>query len=133
MSAKLAPSARNTDGSTSALGDPQSALVLSAPIGHTAYQIHPGLPQAHQRIEVGGYVADGRAWFELHLVKDGAILASASGATRLNTWWTIDTGEHRFWVEGKPSAEDELVRSTAALVVVEPFELQPVAGQNLGQ
>jgi penicillin-binding protein 1C len=103
---------------------PSGALVLTAPTSNTAYQIHPGLPVANQRIEVTGYVRSGEPWAALRLVKDGIVLAEAAGATRLSTWWTLTPGEHRFWLEGQPSAESTVVTSTVALVVVDRFQRQ---------
>jgi len=106
-----------------------SALVLSAPTSNTAYQIHPGLPQANQRLEVAGYVADGQPWAVLRLMMDGQALAEASGANRLNSWWTLTIGEHHFWLEGKMTDKGELIRSPTALVVVDHFQSQTVADQ----
>jgi penicillin-binding protein 1C len=99
-----------------------NGLVLTAPTSNTAYQIHPGLPVENQRIEVAGYVGDGAPWAELRLVKDGSVLAEAVAATRLNTWWTLLPGEHRFWLEGRPSDDAPLITSPVALVLVEGFQ-----------
>ena len=101
-------------------------LVLSAPTANIAYQIHPGVPEERQRIEVAGYSADGQPWAALRLVKDGTVLAQAAQATRLNTWWVLEPGEHRFWLEGTPATGGETVRSDVALVVVENFAPQPL-------
>lgn len=113
-----------------------SPLVLSAPLPNTAYQIHPSLPEEHQRIEVTGYVRDGSPWAILRLVKDGVVLAEASNATRIQSWWRLTAGEHRFWIEGLPEAVEEgaaVAASSRAYVVVEPFSIQQLTVTNNGQ
>ncbi len=98
-----------------------NALILRAPTSHTAYQIHPGLPQTNQRIEVAGYVANGRPWAELELRKDGLVLARATDATRLQSWWTLEVGNHRFELVGRQTADSEPVHSPISFVVVEHY------------
>lgn len=105
-------------------GSEQPTLVLTAPTANTAYQLHPGLPAANQRLEVGGYVADGRVWAELRLVRDGTTLAQAANVSRLQTWWVLEPGQHRFWLEGKATADSEVSSSAPALVVVERYRQQ---------
>ncbi len=100
---------------------PTSKLILRSPTSHTAYQLHPGLPQTNQRIEIAGYVADGQPWAELALRKDGIVLASATDATRLQSWWTLEIGTHHFELVGRPTADSELIHSPVALVVVERY------------
>ncbi|MCC7018069.1 MAG: hypothetical protein IT564_12815, partial [Rhodospirillales bacterium] len=96
-------------------------LILSEPTSHTAYQIHPSVPQANQRIMVSGYTAAGATWATLRLVKDGIVLAETQHATRLQTWWVLEPGSHHFWLEGKPTADAAWITSSQALVVVETF------------
>lgn len=98
-----------------------SPLILSAPTSNIAYQLHPGLPRDHQQIEVAGFVADGLPWAELQLMQDGVALRSVSQASRLNVWWPLTVGEHRFWLQGRPYTGAAWVVSPAALVVVEEF------------
>jgi len=104
----------------SPVSNPQS-LVLTAPTSNTAFQIHPGVPDERQRIELAGYAADGRAWAELRLMKDGEPLAMEHDAVRLRDWWVLEPGQHQFWLEGRRSAEDDWERSEAALVMVTTF------------
>jgi penicillin-binding protein 1C len=103
------------------------SLILTSPISHMAYQLHPGAPRQRQRIEVAGYAADGRLWAELRLVKDGEVLAQEDNGTRLNAWWTLDVGEHRFWIEGVAQSGGDVVRSQPAFVLVEEY---PIRTQN---
>ena len=103
-------------------GDAGARLVLTDPTSNTAYQLHPGLPAASQRIRVGGYSADGRTWATLRLVKDGATVLRADDATRLNGWWTLSPGTHHFWLEGE-AADGSVTRSAPALVVVDAAQL----------
>ncbi len=106
---------------------PAQALVLSAPTSNTAYQLHPGLPLANQRIRIGGYVSTGGPWSALRLMKDNVVLAEASDARRLESWWVLEPGGHRFWLEGKATADAEWTRSESAFVLVEDFATQNVA------
>jgi hypothetical protein len=94
-------------------------LVLSTPASHIAYQIHPGVPLDHQRIEVSGYVADGTSWTSLRLMVDGQILAEAQNASRLRAWWQFTPGNHTFWLEGTRFANGELVQTEPAFVIVQ--------------
>ena len=99
-------------------------LILQEPTSQTAYQIHPGLPRANQRINALGYTADGESWAALRLVKDGVVLRETQHATRLQSWWVLEAGQHRFWLEGKPTPDADWVASAQALVVVENFTAQ---------
>lgn len=101
---------------------PASHLILRSPTSHTAYQIHPGLPQSHQRIEIAGYVANGQPWAELALQKDGVVLTRATNTNRLQSWWTLEIGTHQFELVGRPTADSDLIRSPAALVVVDDYQ-----------
>jgi len=96
-------------------------LILQEPTSHTAYQIHPGLPRANQRIAISGYTADGTPWAALRLIKDGTVLAETQHATRIQRWWVLEPGQHQFGLEGKPTADADWVRSDQAFVVVENF------------
>lgn len=93
-------------------------LVLTNPTSNTAYQLHPGVPAQNQRIRVGGYSADGRAWATLRLVKDGATVLQAADAVRLNGWWMLEAGTHRFWLEGEGD-DGTIARSAPSLVIVD--------------
>lgn len=99
----------------------QSALVLTEPTSHTAYAIHPGIPQASQRIAIGGYVADGEPWAELRLRTAEEVIATAQDALRVNGWWVLEPGQHEFWLEGKATPDSDWLRSEAAMVVVSNF------------
>ncbi len=111
-----------SDGSVASEAEP---LVLSSPVSNTAFQIHPGVPKERQRLKVAGYAADDREWTSLKLIKDGQVLAVGSDVLHVETWWLLEAGEHRFWLEGVASvsgeAEGDHYRSEAALIVVEEF------------
>ena len=101
--------------------NPEAQLVLTDPTSNTAYQLHPGLPAASQRIRVGGYSADGRTWATLRLVKDGATVLQADDAARLTGWWTLTPGAHSFWLEGEAD-DGSITRSAVALVMVDAMQ-----------
>jgi membrane peptidoglycan carboxypeptidase len=111
-------------GQTVALAEPsvgraRSALMLSAPVGASAYAIHPGVPGDRQRIPVGGFAADGRTWHALRLVVDGTPILTAADAVRVDGWWILTPGEHTFWLEGEPTVNSDTIRSAEARIVVE--------------
>jgi penicillin-binding protein 1C len=101
------------------IAKPSGPLILSAPASNTAYEIHPGVPIDHQRIEVSGYVADGTSWAELRLMVDGQVLADAQNAVRLRSWWEFTPGNHTFWLEGKRTNDSKTEKTTPALVVIQ--------------
>ncbi len=107
---------------------PLGGLQLDAPTSHTAYQIHPGMPASSQRIQVGGHTPDGGTWAVLRLVKDGVVLAEAVDAERLSAWWTLETGNHQFWIEGVQLDDSPISRSEQAFVQVTPYAA-PVADE----
>ena len=82
---------------------------------------------ANQRIRIGGYVSAGGAWAQLRLMKDDLVLAAGGDARRLESWWVLEPGAHRFWLEGKTTKHSEWTRSESAFVVVENFVAQNVA------
>jgi hypothetical protein len=97
-------------------------LVLTSPASFTSFQIHPGLPAANQRIQVAGYVSDGRPWHALRLVMDGHAIAEAGDAMRVDGWWAMAEGHHQFWLEGQRTPESAVERSAPAQITVDPFE-----------
>ena len=103
-----------------------SPLRLTSPAGHTAYQVHPGMPQSAQRLPVTGLAADGRQWAELRLVVDGEIIAATQSAARLDGWWLLSLGEHRFWLEGETVAGAPTTRSDEALIRVDEYRSDQV-------
>lgn len=96
-----------------------TGLVLAAPTSNTAYQIHPGVPRDHQRLEVSGYTAQGERWSSLRLVVDGELLAEAQDAARIRTWWELTPGTHTLWLEGEAWPGAPTRQSDNALVIVE--------------
>lgn len=98
-------------------------LILTSPVANTAFQIHPGLPQDRQRLNVAGYAANNVNWASLRLIKDGDVLAMGNESKHLATWWILEPGEHRFWLEGEMSSGEEHFRSESALVIVEEFPI----------
>ena len=97
------------------------SLILTAPTSNTSFQIHPGMPRTSQRIEIAGYSADGQPWVELRLMHNGQTLQQGSHSDRVQEWWMLQPGEHRFWLEGRRTADDPVERSSEALVVVQEF------------
>jgi membrane peptidoglycan carboxypeptidase len=97
----------------------RTGLILDAPVGASAYAIHPGVPADRQRLRAAGYVADGSVWHSLRLVADGETVLEAQDVTRLDGWWTLTPGEHTFWLEGEIEADSPTERSASAIIVVE--------------
>jgi penicillin-binding protein 1C len=128
----LPPAAATVAASPTALAVPQPTagvrsepLILTNPTSNVAYQLHPGVPAARQRIEVGGYVTDGSAWAELRLVQNGQPLAQAENAARLTAWWELAPGQHEFWLEGRATADAPWRQSARARVIVGGAAVSP--------
>jgi membrane carboxypeptidase/penicillin-binding protein PbpC len=126
-----APAADPAGGVTLAAARSQdsSPLQLASPASFTAYQLHPGLPAASQRLEAVGYTADGRAWSSLRLVVDGQAIAEQANSRRLRAWWPMTLGGHAIWLEGERETGGETVRSQVAQIDVDPFTTESVTMQ----
>ena len=110
---------------------PAERLILSAPDAHSAYQLHPGMPASSQRLRAVGLTTDGGAWAELRLMVDGHVIAAGQNVARLEGWWPMELGTHRFWLEGEEVAGGEITRSDEASIRVDEFRADPVTlGQN---
>ncbi|MBV7332377.1 transglycosylase domain-containing protein [Chloroflexi bacterium TSY] len=108
-------------------------LVLATPISRTAYQIHPGLPTSRQRIQIGGFVRSEHPWRELRLIKDNQVILTERNSTKIDAWWTLEVGQHRFWLEGIEAdndREERVIRSQESFVVVEEFTSPTVASTD---
>ena len=102
--------------------DTDLPLILVSPASFTRYQVHPGLPDENQRLELVGFVANGAPWESLHLVVDGTVVASATDAARLSQWWSLTLGTHQIWLEGEATRGAAPIRSSMATITVEEFE-----------
>jgi hypothetical protein len=97
------------------------AIALTSPASNTAYQIHPALPAANQRIRLHGKTVDGMDWTELRLVVDGRVVATRRSSANTEFWWPLEAGEHRIWVEGESESDAPTVRSEQAYIEVTRF------------
>lgn len=107
-------------------GQPRAPLRLIQPDAFAAYQLHPALPAANQRLQVEGMVVDGGEWAELRLMVDGEPLAVAHNTDRLSAWWPMEIGEHRFWMEGEAVRDADTLRSEVAIIRVSEFVKDPI-------
>jgi hypothetical protein len=108
---------------------PPPALRLASPASYTAYQLHPGLAAASQKLEVAGYTHAGEPWHHLRLVVDGQVLAEAAAGARLRAWWPMTLGPHAIWLEGERTPGGPTTRSAPAQINVEPFTADAVTMQ----
>lgn len=115
---------------TSQSGD----LVLREPVANTAYQIHPGVSRAQQRLEVAGFARDGLLWADLRVVAVGEsgerVVASAEDASRVQGWWPLETGDWHFRLEGRRAGESAWTPTGSALVHVEEYASTALAPQG---
>jgi membrane peptidoglycan carboxypeptidase len=119
--------ARTTDGNFQRtanvyLKETTAPLMLTQPNSFAAYQLHPGLPARSQRLRIAGLSADGSSWATLRLMVDGEVLATMQDAARISSWWEMQLGAHRFWIEGEAVAGAATVRSGEALIQVDEFQ-----------
>ena len=96
---------------------------LTLPISHTAYQIHPSLPSASQRLQVSGRTVDASAWHRLRLVVDGNVIAEKENAQVIDAWWTLETGAHYFHIEGMKTASDAMMKSEETFIEVTDYDV----------
>ena len=106
-------------------------LQLTGPASYTDYQLHPGLDAGSQRLQAGGYSADGQPWHSLRLMVDGQTLAEGKDVARLSAWWTMTIGAHTFWLEGERSAGAETEHSATAQIDVAPFTTESITLQTV--
>lgn len=111
-------------------GQPRTLLRLLQPDAFAAYQLHPALPAANQRIPIEGIVADGSRWAELRLMVDGTPLAVAHNTDHLSAWWPMQPGEHRLWLEGEAIDGAATERSEIAMIRVSEFVRDRILFEN---
>jgi len=104
------------------LKETTAPLMLTQPDSFAAYQLHPGLPARSQRLRIEGLTANGSSWATLRLMVDGKVLATLQDAARISSWWEMQLGAHRFWIEGEPVAGAATVRSGDASIRVDAFQ-----------
>jgi len=104
----------------------RAPLLMTTPAAYSTFQIHPGLAHENQQVELTAYVTSGRPWHRLRLVADGAVVAQATDAGRLKTWWPMTLGSHAFWLEGEESEGAPTVRSARTQIAVEAFHSEDV-------
>jgi len=91
-----------------------SSLVLLSPHPDTTYRIDPNFDPASQQIQIE--VAAGQGISQITLWVDGNLLTTLSSSP-YQAWWTLSSGEHRFWAEGV-NANGESVKSEAVTITV---------------
>jgi hypothetical protein len=97
-------------------------LVLTSPASNIAYQIHPGVPRARQRILVAGYANGSGPWHHLRLLHNGRAIAEVAGQSHLQAYWTLEEGIHYFALEGVPTPSATPIQTDPAIVFVTPFQ-----------
>jgi penicillin-binding protein 1C len=92
----------------------QNQLVLLSPPPNTTYRIDPNFDPSAQQIQIE--VAAGTGISPVTIWMDGNLLATLSSAP-YQAWWSLSTGEHRFWVEAV-NANGETVKTDPVTITV---------------
>jgi penicillin-binding protein 1C len=98
-------------GSTS---EHQQQLTLLSPAPNTTYRIDPNFEASAQQLKIE--VAAGQGISQVAIWMDGTLLTTLS-APPYQTWWSLSTGEHRFWAQGV-NTNREIVKSDLATITV---------------
>jgi penicillin-binding protein 1C len=93
---------------------PDSTLVLLSPHPNTTYRMDSSFDSSAQQIQIE--VAVGQGISQVTIWVDGNLLTALSSAP-YQAWWTLSTGEHRFWAEGV-NANGETVKSDVVTITV---------------
>ena len=89
-------------------------LVLLSPPPNTTYRIDPNFDPAAQQVPIE--VASGKGLSQITIWLDGNLLATLSSPP-YQAWWSLSTGEHRFWAQGL-NANGETVKSETVTITV---------------
>ena len=92
----------------------QGQLVLLSPSPSTTYRIDPNFDPSAQQLQIE--VAAGQGISQVTIWIDGTLLTTMSSAP-YQTWWSLSTGEHRFWAQGI-NANGEIVKSDVVTITV---------------
>jgi penicillin-binding protein 1C len=92
----------------------ENQLVLLSPHPDTTYRIDSNFDPASQQIQIE--VAAGQGISQVAIWVDGNLLTTLSSPP-YHAWWTLSTGEHRFWAEGI-NANGETIKSDVAVITV---------------
>ena len=99
---------------TENIPQPENQLVLLSPVSNITYRIDPHLDLSIQQLQIE--VAAGQGISQVTIWVDGTLLTTLSSAP-YQAWWTLSTGEHRFWAEGMNS-NGEIVKSDVVTITV---------------
>jgi len=93
----------------------ENPLILLSPHPNTTYRIDPNFDPSAQQLKIEAAVGQGISQVEIWV--DGTLLTTLSSPP-YQAWWTLSSGEHRFWVEGV-NANVEKVKSEVVRITVE--------------
>ncbi len=99
---------------TDNISEQENQLVLLSPHPKTTYRIDPNFDLASQQLQIEAAARQGIS--QVTIWVDGNLLTTLSSPP-YQAWWTLSTGEHRFWVEGV-NANGETVKSDMVTIMV---------------
>ena len=99
---------------TENISQQENQLVLLSPHPNTVYRIDPNLDLSIQQIKIE--VAAGQGISQVTIWVDGNLLTTLSPPP-YQAWWTLSTGDHRFWAEGV-DANGETVKSDVITITI---------------
>ena len=98
-----------------AVSQDANGLVLVSPSPNTTYRITPKLDLSAQQLSVEAVAS--QSFSKVTIYADGNPLQTFS-STPYQTWWTLSTGNHQFWVEGINANKATVTSDTVNIVVL---------------
>lgn len=92
----------------------ENPLILLSPHPNTVYRFDPNFDPAAQQLKIE--VAVGQGITQVEIWVDGTLFTTLSSPP-YQAWWTLTTGEHRFWAEGV-DVSGERVKSEMVTITV---------------
>jgi penicillin-binding protein 1C len=92
----------------------ESQLILLSPHPNTTYHMDPNFNPSAQQLQIEFAAESGIS--QITIWVDGILLTTVSSPP-YQAWWTLSTGEHRFWAEGV-TATGEALKSAVVTITV---------------
>jgi penicillin-binding protein 1C len=96
------------------ISQPVEQLILLSPAPNTTYRIDPNFEASAQQLKIE--VAAGQGISHVSIWMDGTLLTTLSSPP-YQAWWTLSTGEHRYWAQAV-SVNGETLKSDIVTITV---------------
>ena len=97
------------------VSQPENQLVLLSPHPNTIYRLDPNFDSTSQQLQIEA--AAGLGISQVTIWMDGNLLTTLASPP-YQAWWTLSSGEHRFWAEGINADGDALTSGIVTVTVL---------------